>query len=309
MLAEIQRHIQRLASGEAAIEMPPARAAVDFTLVPPALELAPPSAVRIAIPGARRPQPVRGLPPDIEVSLQWKKQQVMRRWQRAVQVARARQQAKVAKLDAELWRQVQVALNNLRIQESLGGPGAADARKMREQIERNIAEKIEAARRRSEEELARELARLEAERDAELARLEREARDAARQRRVPVLELPTDELRELQAKTQLPWPALSLDSNGAESERQALADILKRRAEAARKVADAVDQARVRQIRGLQAAAARLRHLIRQDVEAAARSQALLHGIVLHVPPLDEPVGEDVTAQCAQWLAELWRTR
>ncbi|MBC7288425.1 MAG: hypothetical protein H5T86_10365, partial [Armatimonadetes bacterium] len=252
-LLRLEDAMRRLATVDAVQATPGKPVPAEVTLIPPALELLPPPALSLAMPGRRQVAPLEGLPPDIEVSLEWRKQQIMRRWQHAVQVARARHQAQMAAVEISAWRDVQVAINNLRIQEAIGGPGAEEARKTREKIEQAVQGRITAEREKSEHELSEELARLARERDAAIAELEQEALSAAKERRIPSLPLPTAELDELARSAKLQWwmpePVRDL---GAE-QRAALDELIQQYSDNLSAHAVAFRKTRERQLEGLRA--------------------------------------------------------
>jgi hypothetical protein len=302
-LAALQQEVYQLAAAEPTADQPPALSTERFQpgLLRPLWGVAPPPAPTLSPPPwAPESWRAEALPPDLSVSLQWHTQRAVRRHQQALAQARAREQAWLAAQEAQLWREYQVALNNLRIRQAMGGPEAREASAAYQRALESLRGKLAAAQEEAQERLRQAAARLDADLQAELANLEQQARAAAQQRQVPALSTGADELAELEALLNLRW---WVPEEPAEAPPPELLAALSRRYQQARERQAAAYGATCRaQAARLQASAARLQQLIPQEVEAVARAQALAHGVWLHICPQEEPRGPDLTAQCRQWL-------
>ncbi len=278
----------------------------------PAPELVTPNLVLFTPPLLRELEPVplltatqEGLPEDLRVSLEWHKQLAYRRHRERVAAARAEATLASARVEADLWREYQVALNNLRIQEAVGGPGAAEASESHERILQALENRVAAAKAESAERLAQRLRELSLQLEEHLRQLELQARAEAEGRSVPVLDTGATDLRELQQRLRIDWWLPS--PKPVETSREDLfPELAARHKEALQQQQAAFVQSRKQQAARMRRAAGVLRRLIRQDVETAARAQALARGVLVNVPPLEPRRGTDITAKCTQWLRQQW---
>ncbi len=234
-----------------------------------------------------------------------REERVRLRYERRQQASAAEEAFKLSQMEIDLWRKAQVALNNLRIQEALGGPNAATAREQQQQIAANIDRQMGEATKASEQRRAQTKADLDTQRDAEIAQIRAEVAD--RQAAPPPISRATDELKALRSNLDMQWwlpepPPMELSPETramaaglAAGGEQAVAVEQKQLAETAR-----AQSARLAE------AAGRIERLINEDVEVAARSLALAHGVRMHILPLEPATGKDMTAQCADWLKDVW---
>jgi hypothetical protein len=246
-----------------------------------------------------------GLPEDLRVSAEWQKQLALRRYQHQVAEVRAAESMRQAELEAGLWREYQVALNNLKIREAIGGPGAAEAAESRQHILDVLQKKLAQAEAESEKRMAERVHELGALLETKLAQIEEEAHAEARRRGVAMLDDGRRDREELQERLGLEWwepdweEALGPHPDLFPQMAEQYEKTLKEQHRVARETMDT-------QARRMREAAGALRRLIRQEVETTARAQALAHGVLVSVPPLEPRRGRNITAQCAQWLRQQW---
>jgi hypothetical protein len=242
---------------------------------------------------------------SIEALRAWREERVRRRYQRREEQAKAEEAFKLSSQEIELWQKAQVALSNLRIQQAIGGPGAAQAKRQEQQIADNIERQMVEARAASERRLAGIVADLEAQMAKDLAAIRAEG--VEKPGGPPPISRGVEELRTLRSNLDMQWwlpepPAMKLSAETrkmsealATAADQAVAAEQKQLAETAREQAGRLAEA-----------AGRLVRLINDDTEMAVRSLALAHGVRMHITPAEAAAGKDMTAQCAEWLKEVW---
>ncbi|MCD6350699.1 MAG: hypothetical protein J7M26_01160 [Armatimonadetes bacterium] len=247
------------------------------------------------------------LPEDLRVSLQWHQEQAVEQYRAELARVRAEETRRQAEAEAKLWREYQVALNNLKIQAAIGGPGADEAARLHEETMKILEQKVADLRQASQQRLALARERLAATLQDQLAQLEREAKAEYRRRNLPLLDTGASDRQALEEALQLKAWAPTVAPRPAQGPEPTLFPALAERyRQALQRQRQAQEAARQLDLARLGQTAAVLQRLIRDDVETAVRAQALAHGLLLSVPPVESPRGEDVTAQCAQWLRQQW---
>lgn len=282
------------------------------SLARPQLEL--PSAVRLAplpVPELRPPMvhPTpsgEGLPGDLAAAVEARRREAVRRYQQRLAEAEAQESVRRAELEIGLWREYQLALNNLAIRSSLGGPDAADARAAREKILAALEARLAEAAEQSRQRLEKRKQELYQQMMEEIARAEREAAAEAQRRHVPALELGEAERRLLRNRLGIDlWQPELKDGIELQSRLKELGERYEAAVERQQK---GLAARREQQARRLRASAAVLRRLIRGDLETAVRALALANGMVVHIPPLEPARGSNMTALFANMLRQQWAT-
>ncbi len=307
-LRAVEERARELSSGEEEGAVAPAElpALPALARTVPSLDLLPPPASPSLPPALALPEaPGDELPEDLRVSLEWRRGLAARRYRHEVSRARADETMRLAALDASLWREYQVAVNNLKIQEAMGGAAAAEARESRQRIMEVLEAKIAQARADSEERVAQRLRRLAEGLEDELARIAEEAQAQSQRRRLPMLDTGRRDRLALEERLKLPWEPPSAETVEPPS-RDLFPEMAARYRQALDRQQAAVREVRQAQARRLRQAASVLRRLIRQDTETAARAQALAHGLLVYIPPIEPLRGTNVTGLCAEWLRQQW---
>lgn len=246
----------------------------------------------------------------LEQVLRWQRDRIEAKYARRMRQARAAEETALAKLEVELWQKAQVALNNLKIREAIGGIEGRQAREQREAIEAKIQRQVGAAREKAEQRLsalAEELARAKAQ---ELAAVEAQLRSEAQPDVAAQLSTGAEDLAALQRALEMKWwqPPEAQATLPPELTKVA-ASLAERERRARTKQRAGLATVRGLQARRLRDQAEELQRLIREDVECAVRAIALSQGTVLHVLPLEPPAGRNMTREYAEMLRALWSQR
>ncbi|MCX7597409.1 MAG: hypothetical protein N2512_00885 [Armatimonadetes bacterium] len=261
-------------------------------------------------PAVPRPGEIPTMPgyqDRIDEALRWRQEMIEAKYEKRLREHRAAEETSLAKLEIELWQRVQVALNNLRIREAMGGPEGSRAREQREAIESRVERQMQAAREEAEQRLALLAEELEQAKAKEMAAAEDELR-AESQSEVPEqMAAGADALAELERALELQWWLPPEPKASLPPELTRIAGELAHREKRVRQEQQAkLVAVRRAQAKRLRDQADELQRLIREDVEAAVRALGLSDGVVLRVLPLDSPAGRNMTGEYARKLRALW---
>ncbi len=242
---------------------------------------------------------------DREALREVREERVRLRYDRRQQTAAAEEAFKLSQMEIDLWRKAQVALNNLKIQEAMGGPQAAEARDQQHEIADRIDKDMGDARQASAHRLAQAKADLDGKMATEIAQIRAET--AQVEAAPPTISRATDDLKVLRSNLDMQWWLPEPPPMELSPETRAMAGALVTKAE--RSVAmeqKQLSETAVAQAGRMSEAAGRIERLINDDVEMAVRSLALAKGVRMHITPLEPATGKDMTADCAGWLKEVW---
>lgn len=238
------------------------------------------------------------LPPDLETWLGWSRAQAERAAERKLLEAESDAGREVAAEIARLYRENQERLNDLweRV------PGAPPAREA-------VIEELEAEIGRLQQEHERRLGvletRLAAQVRDQVVEAERAAWEEARRRvvppRGPLAVEPAEAMSRKMRAAEFPaWPAqVRVEFPQPDLP---LPDAVSRRPDAER----GHEQARERQVEALIRGRAETTRRILAATRLAAEKVARERGIKLHFPPVDDPVGPDMTGEIGEAIAQLW---
>lgn len=246
----------------------------------------------------------------VEEALRWRREMIEAKYARRFQEARAAEESSLAKLEVELWRKVQVAVNNLKIREAMGGPEGRRAHEQREAIESRLERQLQAARQEAEQRLASLAEELERAKAREMATAEEELRAEGEPEAPVEMNRGAEALAALERALELRWwrppePRASLPPESA----KVAGDLTHREKQIQREQQARLAAVRREQAKRLRQQAEELQRLIREDVEAAVRAMALSEGVLLRVLPLERPAGRNMTGEYARKLRALWLQR
>lgn len=246
----------------------------------------------------------------VEEALHWRREMIEAKYARRFQEARAAEESSLAKLEVELWQKVQVAVNNLKVREAMGGPEGRRAREQREAIESRLERQLQAAREEAEHRLASLAEELAQAKAREMATAEEELR-AEGQPEAPVeMDTGAEALAALERALELAWWAPPEPRASLPPELATVAgDLAHREKQIQHEQQAKLAAVRREQAKRLRQQAEELQRLICEDVEAAVRSMALSDGVLLRVPPLERPAGRNMTGEYARKLRALWLQR
>lgn len=293
---------------------PPVEMLLEMPLVEPLALSEPLGPTPVALtPAAAQPfdnPAVRRYLEGLEEALRWQRERIEVKYAWRLQQARAAEETALAKLEVELWQKAQVALNNLRIREAIGGLEGRQAREQREAIEARLQRQVGAAREKAERRLSALADELSQAKAKELAAIEKQLRSESQPDVAAQLSTGAEDLAALQRALEMRWwrPPEAQATLPPELTKVA-ASLAERERQARSKQRAGLAAARRLQARRLRDQAEELQRLIRQDVDCAVRAIALAQGTVLHVLPLEPPAGKNMTREYAETLRTLWPQR
>ncbi len=247
------------------------------------------------------------LSPDLQARIDWERRRAARVVAERMAAGEAAETRRLAQLRAELVREHQERLTNLRIEGGLGGTERAE-RAEREQLRvwETIEAQLEAERQAGRELLAELEARLGREAGLRIEAAQRRADDATAARSNEMLAAGSGLYGEMIAEMSAPWAgppgeeATALGRADEPNARLAEAEGSRQRAEAVRR--EAAREQRLRLVR----AVGRLRARLKSGTETAARVVAHRDGIDLQLLPGGSARGENMTDTIGDKLRALW---
>ena len=247
---------------------------------------------------------------SLEEALLWQRERIEAKYARLLQEARAAEETGLVKTEVELWQKAQVALNNLKIREAMGGLEGRQAREQREAIEARLQRQLATAREKAERRLAEFAEEIEQAKAREIAAAEEEFRSEAQPDVTAQVNTGAEDLATLQRALEMKWwKPPDMEAILPPELARVAGELVARERQAKARQHGGLVAARRLQARRLRSQADELQRLIRQDVEAAVRAIALAEGTVVHVLPLEPPAGKDMTRQYAEKLRSLWPQR